>query len=182
MAVTDHPCSIFAEELIAAYPDAKVILSVRDNAEVWKRSMEATVVQVARAEGGQTWFQKVKEYFVPPHYLDVFGRNLVKYDRLLDVGWDSKRMYGGHEARVSMAVGRSERFLVYNVKEGWGPLCDFLGKEVPDREFPRNNDRATFARMKIGSYQVICNRRGGRREPSPSRPCLLRRSRFPNPV
>jgi hypothetical protein len=33
---------------------------------------------------------------------------------------------------------------VYSVTEGWGPLCDFLGAEVPDEPFPRTNDRAEF--------------------------------------
>jgi hypothetical protein len=40
-----------------------------------------------------------------------------------------------------------ERLLVYDVKEGWGPLCGFLGAPVPDEPFPRLNDARAFRRM-----------------------------------
>jgi hypothetical protein len=39
-----------------------------------------------------------------------------------------------------------ERLLVYEVKEGWGPLCEFLGVPVPDEPFPRLNDTAQMQR------------------------------------
>ena len=38
----------------------------------------------------------------------------------------------------------ADRLLVYQVKDGWGPLCDFLGVPVPDEPFPRTNDRGEF--------------------------------------
>ncbi len=37
-----------------------------------------------------------------------------------------------------------EQLLVYEVKDGWGPLCEFLGLPVPDAPFPRTNDRVEF--------------------------------------
>ena len=42
-----------------------------------------------------------------------------------------------------LAEGRE--FLEYNVKEGWGPLCEFLEKEMPGGEFPRRNDKDAYA-------------------------------------
>ena len=33
-----------------------------------------------------------------------------------------------------------ERLLEYKLGTGWGPLCQFLGKEEPQEEFPRLND------------------------------------------
>ena len=42
----------------------------------------------------------------------------------------------------------AERLLVYDVKEGWGPLCDFLGVEAPvDEPFPHLNDADSFRKM-----------------------------------
>ena len=41
-----------------------------------------------------------------------------------------------------------DQLLVFNVKEGWEPLCNFVGVLVPDTPFPRLNDTAQFtARM-----------------------------------
>ncbi len=48
-----------------------------------------------------------------------------------------------HIAEVKRRVP-PERLLVYDVKEGWEPLCAFLGIEVPDGPFPRLNDKETF--------------------------------------
>jgi hypothetical protein len=39
------------------------------------------------------------------------------------------------------------RLLVFDVREGWGPLCRFLEVPVPDEPFPRLNDTATFQAM-----------------------------------
>ena len=37
--------------------------------------------------------------------------------------------------------------MVYELKEGWKPLCDFLGVEAPDKAFPHLNDTDTFRKM-----------------------------------
>jgi hypothetical protein len=51
---------------------------------------------------------------------------------------------------------RSDRLLVYEVSEGWGPLCAFLGVPVPEsKPFPRLNDTAEFrARIRRGILVV----------------------------
>jgi hypothetical protein len=56
-----------------------------------------------------------------------------------------KSLYEAHNEKVRQRVPK-DRLLEFNVKEGWGLLCDFLGYEVPDWEFPRVNDRAEFNR------------------------------------
>ena len=38
----------------------------------------------------------------------------------------------------------SRQLLVFQVKDGWAPLCEFLGMDVPDEDFPRTNHRAEF--------------------------------------
>jgi hypothetical protein len=57
----------------------------------------------------------------------------------------AKRWYERYNAEVQRVVPR-EKLLVMNVKEGWEPLCRFLGHEVPQRPVPRRNDRVTFDR------------------------------------
>lgn len=52
-----------------------------------------------------------------------------------------RRTYTDHYAHVRSKVP-PERLLNFQVKEGWAPLCDFLGKEAPDEPFPRVNDAA----------------------------------------
>lgn len=52
----------------------------------------------------------------------------------------AKERYKRHYAEIRAAVP-PERLLNFELKEGWGPLCAFLGKEVPDRTFPRVNER-----------------------------------------
>ena len=63
--------------------------------------------------------------------------------------------YEAHNAQVKAEVP-PDRLLVFNVKEGWGPLCAFLGKEVPAEPFPFVNESADLERattvMKVLSY------------------------------
>lgn len=56
-----------------------------------------------------------------------------------------KQVYLDHVAEVRSLVP-PERLLEYNISDGWGPLCEFLGEEVPDTPFPRGNDMADFYR------------------------------------
>ena len=51
--------------------------------------------------------------------------------------------FNAHNERVK-AVIPADRLLVFDVRQGWQPLCAFLGVAVPDTPFPRTNDRAEF--------------------------------------
>ncbi len=52
-------------------------------------------------------------------------------------------VFNDHIAEVKQTVP-AEKLLVYEVKQGWGPLCSFLGVPVLDKPFPRLNDSAAF--------------------------------------
>ena len=62
-----------------------------------------------------------------------------------DVNWTraAKRRYLEHEAMVRGIVP-AERLLVFDVRDGWEPLCKFLGKPVPDEPFPNGNAGPEF--------------------------------------
>ena len=53
------------------------------------------------------------------------------------------RGFVAHTEAVKATIAK-ERLLVYSVREGWGPLCEFLGVDVPDAEFPNTNNREEF--------------------------------------
>ena len=57
-----------------------------------------------------------------------------------DVGLEAYRKRT-EEVRAGLPA---DRLLVFDVAEGWGPLCAFLGKEVPDEPFPHHNLRDDF--------------------------------------
>ena len=162
-AVTDSPCAIFADDLIQAYPEAKVILTVRDDSQAWKRSMEKTIISMVQHGKRKSFLDRVHSLYRSPSPFEEYGAKITRYTRLLDVMWDYRRIYDDHNAWVQRLVKQGDRLLIFNVKQGWGPLCEFLDTQVPLEEFPWVNDSDTFSRNVA---------RFGER----SRPQLLKRS------
>lgn len=121
-----------AEDIIKAYPEAKVILTVRDDEEQWHQSLCNTMWY-----GYNTWshwfLRKVdrlwweQNQFLIPFWGMYFGG---------DPAVHGLRVYREHNAMVKRVVEPKERLLVYSTSEGWGPLCKFLEKDVPNVEFP----------------------------------------------
>ncbi|KAJ7161892.1 P-loop containing nucleoside triphosphate hydrolase protein [Mycena crocata] len=137
-AVTDLPAIMFSEELIAAYPDAKVILTNRDPEKWWKSYSEALQpIWRSRKVAFAAWLD-------PEHLGKVFAFSRLTVSTFLGSATnadkeDAKRRMVAHYEKVRKLVPK-ERLLEYEVGGGWNPLCAFLGNEVPDTEFPRVND------------------------------------------
>lgn len=153
-AVTDTPCVIFYKELLAAYPDAKVILTERDDVHQWFRSSLDTIIHYSNLLIPKTWFAKLQNLFSPAdpkslRLLEVITQNAPVFAAL----WHdyhngtttAKQVYHDYNAEVKRLVPK-ERLLVFNVKEGWTPLCEFLNEQIPNTEFPVRNSRAEFQR------------------------------------
>ena len=150
-ATVDWPGCNFYQEFLRLYPEAKVILTVRDP-ERWHDSAVQTIYYVRHAFGWVT-------PFIPRMLL--FNRML---DRLI---WDGMfqgrfgdkpfavEVFNRHNEAVKRAVA-PDRLLVYEVKEGWEPLCRFLGVPVPEgRPFPHLNDAQEFrSRIRRASLVV----------------------------
>ena len=69
-----------------------------------------------------------------------------------------KKKYREHNERVQAIIPK-EKLLIYNVKQGWKPLCEFLGCDVPEVEFPRENFALSFTHRKITTWrQMAINR------------------------
>ncbi|OOF90678.1 hypothetical protein ASPCADRAFT_519085 [Aspergillus carbonarius ITEM 5010] len=145
-AVIDTAAALFTPEIIAAYPGAKVILNTRKDVDAWHRSAIKTLVEEGEDQW-VIWFLRLwtadmywlwRLYFTFG-YPGLFGGGTAR-EGLERCG---KRVYLEHGWMVRGMVER-ERLLEWNVEDGWGELCEFLGKEVPDVPFPKANDPAAF--------------------------------------
>lgn len=124
---TDWPSTTFAWELMDAYPNAKIILTTRDE-DAWLASMNSTLF--ASDPSPPSFFASFKDFH--------FG----EYETRGEGNVNTKEGFRMHNKNVrKWAKDREREVLEYQVKEGWGPLCGFLGKAVPEgRAFPRSDD------------------------------------------
>ncbi len=149
-AIVDWPGAYFWRELIASHPEAKVILTVRDP-ERWYESCLATIFQPrARADaspGARAMMRLVG--LLMPKMREGFQ---VVDDVIWKGTFDGRFQNRGHALRVFAAHQRAvqetvppQRLLVFDVKQGWEPLCEFLGIPAPKGEpFPHVNDAESF--------------------------------------
>ena len=141
-SAVDWPVSRVWRELAEHFGDSKVVLTVRDPQAWWQST--ATTIYFARTMFPR-WFQRL----VPPagDYVEMTDR--LVWDGLFDGRLLDREhaiaVYERHIADVR-ATCPPDRLLVFDVAEGWGPLCAFLGVPEPDRAFPRLNDARSMRR------------------------------------
>jgi hypothetical protein len=158
-AAVDWPACTFYEELLQRCPDARVLLSVRDP-ERWYESTRDTIYQISKITAGSRLSRAVFA-FVGLFVSGVFeiGRmgNEIIWQGTFDGRFEDRshaiEVFVRHNEEVKRRVP-AEKLLVFEVKEGWGPLCEFLGAEVPDKPFPRLNDAAQM-RRRIRAVQAL---------------------------
>jgi len=128
VAQVDWPGASFWPELAAANPDALVILSVRD-AESWYTSASNTIFQVFDNAPPEMlpWFEAMRTLLSERFCTEFDDR-----DAMIDA-------YLRHNDEVRAGVD-PERLLEWTASEGWEPLCDRLGVDVPTEPFPHTND------------------------------------------
>jgi len=144
-ATQDFPASVYWRELMVAYPDAKVLLTLHPRgAKAWHKSCIDTIYTISTSR-----WSLILQFFIPP-----FKRAMQMVRKLVWEGMLNNTMhdvdlaaaqYERHIAEVKAAVP-AERLLVFTVADGWQPLCDFLGVPLPDQDFPRVNDTADMRR------------------------------------
>lgn len=150
-AISGEPAIMFKEELLELYPDAKVILTIRDDEDVWFQSVLDTLWY-----NYANRFQIVLDYIHPIfRTVGTFRWRFWKHTFLDDFPAHGKRVYREHNEFIRRTVPE-ERLLVFNVKQGWEPLCEFLDVPIPDATFPhvfRTNDHRTlFANARKRAY------------------------------
>lgn len=131
-AAVDWPACHFYRDLARIYPNAKVILTVRDP-ESWFRSTQATIFG----------FADVAEVAKRPMGGFMLKAILPTFDGRVHDREHAIAVYERHNAEVRRAIA-PERLLVYDVAQGWEPLCRFLGVPIPSESFPHANTTEDF--------------------------------------
>lgn len=128
-SAVDYPSCSFWREQIAYYPDARVILSTR-SPESWFESVHNTIM----APDTTAWLESgpMKQFFELCMWKD-YKPHINDREWMIDY-------FNRRNAEIIDTVP-PEKLLVYDVKQGWEPLCQFLGVAVPGAEFPRVNSR-----------------------------------------
>lgn len=134
-SAVDWPTAGFFRELSAAYPSARFVLTHR-SPDSWVQSFSETIYKLTAGEVPAP----------PPMkpFLDMAGGVIARTG--FPNGLDATglgRAFAAHMDAVKATIP-ADRLLVYQVKEGWTPLCAFLGVAEPREPFPRSNDRAEF--------------------------------------
>ena len=151
----DWPAFSFYKELMEAFPEAPVILTVRDP-ERWYESVRSTIYGIHKLSAGPA---PVRLAFVLAGFLAPAVTGIARladrtlWDGAFDGRFEDRRhaieTFRRHNEEVCRQVP-PERLLVYDVREGWGPLCDFLGIEAPEGPFPHLNDTREMRRRLLG--------------------------------
>jgi hypothetical protein len=133
----DWPGAHVWEQTASAFPNAKIIHTERPE-EAWWNSFNGTIGKL---------FATYHELDVPAHIMEQFH---VMHDWLIQGTFTdftdrdaAIAAYRANNHRVREVIP-AERLLVFQVADGWPPLCEFLGAPVPDEPFPRTNPKKEF--------------------------------------
>ena len=134
-SAVDWPTASFYHELHKQYPTAKFVLTQRST-ESWYASFSETIYKLLAMKDE-----------LPTHMQDWLAMGLAVLAKAgFANGMDEaglKAAFNTHNEAVKAAIP-AKQLLVYEVSQGWEPLCAFLGKPVPSEAFPRSNDRTAF--------------------------------------
>ena len=141
-SAVDFPVSLFYEELIKKFPNAKFILTLRDF-DSWYKSTTNTIYKVPTLL--PEWFTQV---VYPIRMFIKMQVNLIwigLFNNKFSDRESTKRVYYEHIERVKNTIPK-DKLLIYHINEGWGPLCEFLNVDIPHIPFPKVNDTAEMLR------------------------------------
>ena len=147
-ATVDWPGGYFYRELLEVYPDAKVLLSVREP-RAWEASFRETIWTMCHGDSLMPLLSRARREVDP-----YWRRYLELVDRMF---WGERGTFSAGHAKPSLLIEQMvahnervkrtvppERLLVWQAADGWEPLCEFLELEVPPDPLPHLNDRETF--------------------------------------
>ncbi|GAB3258982.1 sulfotransferase family protein [Kineosporia babensis] len=141
-SVVDGPGSLYYRQILQALPETKVVLTIRDGEE-WYRSTYDTLYQfVLRArqsppppDSTPARILRVTDSLV---WSGLFGGRFEERDHAIAA-------FREHNQGVVNSID-PDNLLVYDVKQGWEPLCSFLGVPRPSEPFPHLNDTESMKR------------------------------------
>ncbi|MCX4026216.1 sulfotransferase family protein [Endozoicomonas sp. SM1973] len=156
-ATLDWPACCFYRELMVEYPNAKVLLNIRD-AESWYESAKTTVFLASRTNVLRTqllapfsaryrYRKKRKQFMHESVWNSIFQGRFLDKSYAID-------MYNQWNNDVIEHVP-SDRLLIYNIKDGWPPLLNFLGINLKkNTPFPNLNSRDVFLKSMKNDFQA----------------------------
>lgn len=134
-ATCDWPSAAFWPELAAAFPDAPIVLSVREPDSWWNSVSNTIYMHISdsftKAAGEDPWADMIRALFTNRFSTDLHDPDAMKQ---AFVAWN-ERLY---------ADADPDRLVVWQPSDGWRPLCDALAVEVPDEAFPVTNTTSEF--------------------------------------
>ena len=147
--VVDYPCCLYYKELMEVYPDAKVILTIRD-LEKWYDSAYKTIYK-GKPKNLQDILRTIKNMMLHSDFRKV-APIFQHVDKIIWNGQfngkfdDQEHAIKVHQKHIEevKATVPADKLLIYEVKDGWEPLCQFLNMPVPDAPFPQSNSQAEF--------------------------------------
>lgn len=136
-STVEWPGAAFFAELAEYFPDAKVILTLRDPGS-WFESASETIF-----EGLELSAQNPDPLKRASSQLQ---RRLILERTFAGRYWEQEYAIEVYQQHIHQVVERipKERLLLWNVKAGWKPLCEFLQKPTPTQPFPWLNERNEF--------------------------------------
>jgi len=165
-AAVDFPMSLYWKDLLEMYPNAKVLLTVRDPVK-WYLSVKNTIHHMAKFMTESTAaapFRLIGRLKGNPMGKALFTCDAptylgAKYPRgmfgAIDDGQETAvRFFNDWKEQVIREVP-ADRLLVFEVKEGYAPLCKFLGVPVPDEPYPNVNDTKE-QQARHGHMKKVC--------------------------
>lgn len=135
-ATVDWPAVTYYRELAEHYPAAKVILTIREPGQ-WHASLKDALLPLRRAlPSWVPWASRIGRLTDLAIWHGTFKGRAEDRDFAI-------ACFQRHSEEVCAEI-EDERLLVYDVKDGWEPLCRFLGRPIPDTPFPRTNSRRSL--------------------------------------
>lgn len=141
-SIADLPVIYFTADLMDMYPDAAVVLNLRNSGAQWAASAKESFefffswrffATCLLFRNDRLWYK-----------LNCEAMKFCERKYGTPIPW-TERVYEGHREWVlDEARKRGRRVLEFMPEDGWEPLCEFLGTEVPDEPFPKLNEKKTF--------------------------------------
>jgi len=131
-ATSDFPACLFWKQLLDYYPDAKVILTIRDS-EKWYASMKNTIFEVTRSNQN---LDPILSFVKQKVFEELFEGQFENKHKTI-------QKFEALNNEIIKTIP-SEKLLIYNVQGGWQPICQFLNHPIPQEEFPNKNSTKEF--------------------------------------
>ena len=134
-SAVDWPTAGFFRELVKVYPSAKFVLTHRDP-QNWADSFGSTIYELLAGRDQappemKDWLEMGAGVIAKTGFPDGLQRE------------DLVKAFMNHNEAIKVTIP-ADQLLVYEVKEGWGPLCNFLNVPEPVEAFPKTNDQSEF--------------------------------------